>query len=177
VTVQHLMNRIDKLSKYLQNDDAWETPSSVTTGVDTAASSTDMHYHDILVAPDLVLRRCKRELEASNGTDRYMSESSSPSSPDRGLPPSIQPSVSCQATTLRPLFWRSYPNKIVQSPPTPKRSNRSATAGIAYHRHTPNCEPIGTNDFHRITVVLTPRRYPLGHSLTHRDASLDRVED
>lgn len=166
VNVQHLMNRIDKLSKYLQNDDAWETPSSGTTGVDTTTSSTDMHYHEILVAPISSSEDPKGRPDATNGTDRSLSEESlSPSSPDRGLPPSIQPSVSCQATTLRPLFWRSYPIKIVQSPPTPKRSNGQQQHGLRIIDTLPSVSPSVPTTSTASLVVLTPRRYPLGHSL------------
>ena len=166
VNVQHLMNRIDKLSKYLQCDDAWEAPSSVTTGVDTTASSTDMHYHDILVAPVSSSEVPRGGLDATNGTDQSMSEESlSPSSPDRGLPPSIQPSVSCQATTLRPLFWRSYPKKIVQSPPTPKRSNGQQQQELRIIDTLPTVSPSVPTTSTASLVVLTPRRYPLGHSL------------
>ncbi|KAI2511820.1 hypothetical protein MHU86_2552 [Fragilaria crotonensis] len=101
--VQHLMKRIDKLSKYLHDEEdgaAWETPSSTVTGLDSLGSSTDMHYHDIADAP-----------KAQPGARDVMS----PSSPDRSLPPHIQPSVSCQATTLRPIFWMSHPKRTTQS--------------------------------------------------------------
>jgi polyhydroxyalkanoate synthesis regulator phasin len=102
--VQHLMKRIDKLSKYLQDEEngaAWETLSSAGTGLDSVDSSTEMHYHDIADATQAL----------PGGRDI-----GSPSSPDRSLPPHIQPSVSCQATTLRPIFWMSYPKRTTQSP-------------------------------------------------------------
>ena len=158
--VQHLMKRIDKLSKYLhdgEDNSAWETPSSVVTGHASSLSSTDIHYHDIADAP-----------KALSG----LLQAPAPSSPDRSLPPHIQPSLACPATTLRPLFWMSYPKRVVQSPLSPSPSVR------VNHDSRP---PEGTNVIENLPridtkmvvpttstaslVVLTSRRNSPGHSI------------
>ena len=146
-------NLMYKLSKYLPREEAWAKSHSVIPPTRLNALNSSTIHSRGEVRPEVTFPATRLETLTSSLID---STTPTATSPDRGLTPSIMPSVSSHTLTTRAFFWRSYPKQTTQLPPSPKRNKPQPRVIL-----NPPRDLFESASCSSSTVVLAPSRDPL----------------